>query len=309
MSVVVLAFGLLLLGTPRWLLPVARSLHPRERVRLSVAGLIVGGALVELALFLLALPTVAHAIGIDALAAACRRLLGDLAPGGLQVGWSAAALAILLPIVAYRGWRRAVVSVGEACIESTLGAHREWDGVDVARLPTDVAVAYSTDAGRPQIVISDGLVELLSAGELDAVLRHELAHLRNRDGRLLRVLAGFDAALPALRRVTQITRIAIERSADETAAGADPRDRSTLAGALVRVAAPDMPAAVAGFTSRSGVVERVSGLLGPPPAPTIARRTTAHLAVVGSGGSAALVVGAWMFEAHMMLSMAGVCRM
>src|SRR5690242_10797128 len=109
MSVVILGLGLLLLASPRWLSPLGRSLHPRERMRLGLAGLIAGASLAEVALVLLAVPTVLSAMGVDSLAIACRRLLGDLAPGGLQVGWSAAALAILLPLVAYRGWRRAGV--------------------------------------------------------------------------------------------------------------------------------------------------------------------------------------------------------
>src|SRR5437870_1203082 len=121
MSVVMLGLGVMLVGSPRWLSPLSRSLQPRERVRLSVSGLVAGVVLVEFALVLLAVPTVLRATGVDSRAAACRRLLGDLAPGGLQVGWSAAALAVLLPVLAYRGWRRAIIDVRDAWIEPTLG--------------------------------------------------------------------------------------------------------------------------------------------------------------------------------------------
>src|SRR5207245_1911276 len=94
MSVVMLGLGMMLVASPWWLSPLSRSLHPRERMRLSVAGLVLGVALVEFALILLAVPTMLSAFGVESLATACRRLLGHLAPGGLQVGWSAASLAV-----------------------------------------------------------------------------------------------------------------------------------------------------------------------------------------------------------------------
>ena len=68
--------------------------------------------------------------------------------------------------------------------------------------PPDLAVAESDvpnsftlgDIGRGTVVVTTGLLDALSDDELDAVLAHELAHLRNRDATVM-TLATF---LPAL---------------------------------------------------------------------------------------------------------------
>jgi Zn-dependent protease with chaperone function len=45
----------------------------------------------------------------------------------------------------------------------------------------DVAIAFCTGAVRPEIVVSEGLVDQLSGAELDAVLLHEDHHARQRE--------------------------------------------------------------------------------------------------------------------------------
>ena len=309
MTLVLLGVGLWLLGLPRWLSPLGRRLQPHERVRFSIAGLVVGAVVIELSLVMLAVPTALHAIGVDALAATCRRVLGDLAPGGLQIGWSAAALALLLPVLAWRGWMRARAFTDETRVEGGLGVHHAFAEADLVQLPTDAVVAYSLDGPRPQIVVSDGLVALLSPGEFDLLMHHELAHIRAHHGRFLRILAAVDAAVPGSRWATQPVRVAIERCADEVATHGAADRRSALLDALLRVAASDPRAGVAAFTSRSTVVERAHALLADPPAPTRAQRVGARVAFVASTATAAAAVGAWGFEAHMMLAMAGICRM
>jgi Peptidase family M48 len=308
-TLVLLGVGLWLIGLPRWLSPLGRRLQPHERVRFSIAGLVLGAAVVELSLVMLAVPTALRAIGVDALAAACRRLLGDLAPGGLQIGWSAAALALLLPVLACRGWRRARLLTDETRVEGSVGVHGAFAEADLVQLPTDAVIAYSLDGPHPQIVVSDGLVALLSPGELDLLMHHELAHIRSHHGRFLRILAAIDAAVPGGRWLTQPVRVAVERCADEVATRGASDRRAALLDALLRVAAFDPPVGVAAFTSRSTVVERAHALLADPPAPTRAQRIGARVAFAGSTATAAVAVGAWTFEAHMMLAMAGICRM
>ena len=309
MTLVLLGIGLWLVSLPRWLSPLGRRLQPHERVRFSIVGLVVGAAIIELALVMLAVPTALRAIGVDALAAACRRVLGDLAPGGLQIGWSAAALALLLPLLARRGWIRARRLADETRVEAALGTHQMFEDAELVQLPTDAVLAYSLDGPRPQIVVSDGLVALLSGDELDLLIHHELAHIRARHGLVLRMLAAVDAAVPAGRWVTQPVRIALERCADEVATQGASDRRSALLDALLRVAASDPPVGVAAFTSRSSVFERAHALFADPPTPTGAQRAGARIALFGSTATAAVAVAAWAFEAHMMLAMAGICRM
>jgi hypothetical protein len=69
--------------------------------------------------------------------------------------------------------------------------------------------------------VSRGLARVLGADELEAVVRHELAHLRNRHHRDLALAAVVDAALgwvSGLRASTAAARLGIERSAEEEAA-------------------------------------------------------------------------------------------
>jgi Zn-dependent protease with chaperone function len=308
-TLVLLGVGLWLVGLPRWLSPLGRRLQPHERVRFSLIGLVLGAVVVELALVMLAVPTVLSAIGVDALAVACRRVLGDLAPGGLQVGWSAAVLALLFPLLGRRGWLRARAFADETRVESALGIHRMFAEVELVQLPTDAVVAYSLDGARPQIVVSDGLVALLSSRELELLIGHELAHIRAHHGLVLRILAAVDAAVPGGQWLTRPVRTAVERCADEAATQGVSDARSVLLDALLRVAASDPPVGVAAFTSRSSVVERAHALLADPPAPTRAQRAGARAALFASTAIAAGALGAWAFEAHMMLAMVGICHM
>ncbi|MFC7233170.1 M48 family metalloprotease [Saliphagus sp. GCM10025308] len=65
----------------------------------------------------------------------------------------------------------------------------------VAVADTDVANSFAVGGVRSgTIVVSEGLLEALEPAELDAVLAHELAHLKNRDAAVM-TLASF---LPAL---------------------------------------------------------------------------------------------------------------
>ena len=309
MTLVLLGVGVMLFCLPRWLGPLARLLHPRERVRVSLAALLCGATVLELGLVLLSLPAVLDSLGNQALASACRRLLGDLAPGGLRVGWSALALAFLLPLLAVRSWARSSALSEQMRVEPSLGTHRYVDGINVVHLPTQTVLAYSIDGLTPQIVVSDGLAELLTPVELDAVVGHEAAHITERHGRTLRALTALETALPPMRWSTQAVRVAIERCADEVASDRDRGRRLALIDALARVGGLEIPAGAMPFVQRSGVLERVEALLVPPPAPTTSQRLAARAIVAGAGVLGVAVVGAWVYEAHMMASMVGVCHM
>ena len=113
--------------------------------------------------------------------------------------------------------------------------------------------------------------------------------------------------MSSLRYITAPVRVAMERSADEAAIRRDPVRRIALLDALLKVSNADLPVSVAAFMHRSGVVERAQALLTSPPAPTRLQRSVARLVLGGAAAGGVLVVGAWGFEAHMLLSMTGVC--
>ncbi len=60
----------------------------------------------------------------------------------------------------------------------------------VAGIDTDVPNAYATGRSRESatIVVTRGLVEQLDGDELDAVLAHELAHVKNRDAMVMSIV-------------------------------------------------------------------------------------------------------------------------
>jgi hypothetical protein len=85
---------------------------------------------------------------------------------------------------------------------------------------------------RPQIVISQGLRRQIDADLLRFVVDHERAHLRSRHGGVVLLAAALDTAfsfVPGSRRAALSMRLAVERTADEDAAGPEPLRRRRLA--------------------------------------------------------------------------------
>lgn len=126
---------------------------------------------------------------------------------------------------------------------------------------------------RPRIVISRCVLEALSREQLDATIRHELAHRTSRDNlkRLLLLLSPeifpFTHAFSALDRVWLTSS---EWSADDSATGEDALRSLSLASALVRVArmgeAPRLsPLCQALVSGGQDLTARVDRLLHPAP--------------------------------------------
>jgi Zn-dependent protease with chaperone function len=134
------------------------------------------------------------------------------------------------------------------------------------------AAAYCLPGLRPEIVISAGVLDLLDADELAAVLAHERAHLRERHDL---VLLPFLALLRAFSWAGVTTRayravgLLLEMHADDRVLRQVPARE--LATALLRVGAagggavPVGAFAVSGPQVESEVTARVIRLLRPPP--------------------------------------------
>lgn len=305
------ASGLALLALPGLTRPAGRRLHPAEWTRLCLIGVTGGLLVIEATALLYAAPTLAAASGIPGLAHLCRRALGPLAPGGAAAGWTAAAIALTLPLLGAVGWTRARREVARMRVEPWLGRHHEFGAHELVVLPTAQIVAVSVPAprGHSQIVVSDGLVDTLADNELDAVLRHEAAHLSHRHHRHLIVATMVDHAFawfPLARRSTTAWRLALERWADEEAAAR--ADRGVLRAALLAVAARVVAEpAIAAFSAVDTICERLDALDRDGPHTRVASHVLLYLPGTALGGAAMVALASWTNGASAVLAMAGQC--
>jgi hypothetical protein len=143
------------------------------------------------------------------------------------------------------------------------------DGTRVWLLDTPYPVAAVTGLFRPRLLLSARILEECTASELDAIVRHECAHVRRRDNLTRAAILYLPNPLSfttAGREMQQAWAAAAEEAADDDAAGDAADERTVLASALVRVArmatapAPDwMPALT--FYEGNNLERRVRRLL------------------------------------------------
>ena len=124
----------------------------------------------------------------------------------------------------------------------------------IAIVPADRCAAWSVPAGHGYVVITTAAAHNLARRELEAVVRHEWAHLRGRHHLILTVLRALRGALPCpvTRAAAAEVAVLLEMRADDRAVAAC--GRADLRAALLRmVSIPQTPAALAitgGSTSR-----------------------------------------------------------
>jgi Zn-dependent protease with chaperone function len=139
-------------------------------------------------------------------------------------------------------------------------------------------VAYCLPGGEGSVtVLSEGLLELLSPAELDAVMSHERAHLAQRHDLLLLAFAAWRTALPwlptsqlAQRAVSELTEMLADDAALHNAR------RETLIRAIAVVASGERPPGTAdpppaglpgaAESDALSTAHRLSRLLTPQPA-------------------------------------------
>jgi Zn-dependent protease with chaperone function len=139
------------------------------------------------------------------------------------------------------------------------------DRLDVVDLSDPVAFCYGFV--RPRVLVSTGLIELLSAHELEAVLLHEREHLRRLDplkvavGRLLASTGFFVPVLGALYRRFLVEK---ELAADRAVIAAQ-GDEASLGAALIRlVERHAMVRPPIGAGAGEALEARIDALLGDP---------------------------------------------
>lgn len=137
--------------------------------------------------------------------------------------------------------------------------------------------AYAIPGRRPGIIVSEGLISSLSPAELDAVLRHEQAHIDGRHDLWLLVARACVVLNPILIPVKRQLEFALERIAD-AAAKRDCGDTHIVVSALSKAAlGPSYPTASLGIKS-SSVAARVRWLKS-----GVSHSNPVHLTVVLTG--------------------------
>lgn len=309
MAVALVALGVFLATLPALSQRTSRTLHPSEWSRLAAGSLIIGAAIFEVGLALLATPTVLRWLGVEALAAACGRVVGPLIPVGDVGGWSAAASFVVTAGLGIRGLRSARAAAADAWIELEIGAHRVEHGVHIVVVPTERLLAYSISSPTPQIVVSEGLVSQCRPDELDVIVAHERAHLTHGHHRLLSLAAAARAALswwPPTARTHRLVCAGLERWADASAAGHEQARRSCLSDVLERIATEPSPIAAAGLSSAALTAERIAALTQPIAGDHVLQRVLyVPGAVIGVASVFAFAV--WVSQAQVVLALAGRC--
>lgn len=109
--------------------------------------------------------------------------------GAERVLWATGAWEIVEPGTPEQ--KQLINVVEEMAIASGLPKPRVWVVPDA----DPNAFATGRDAGTASIAVTDGLLNQLSRDELQAVVAHEMAHIRNLDVRLMTLLAAMVGAI------------------------------------------------------------------------------------------------------------------
>jgi Peptidase family M48 len=311
MTLILLVSGFGLLVTPACARPLGRRLPPAEWAKACAYLLAVGAVIIEASLAIEAGPTLLRAVGLDGVAALCEHALGTVAPGGIAGAIAGGGIAILIALLASRSILGARQVQRTARAELASCRHGRLGGHDLVVLPSEKLIAFSTGGQPGQVVLSRGLITALSDDELAAVLRHEIAHVRHRHQRYLLIARAVERSLgllPLVRRSVAALRCAVERWADEEAAGPGGTRRASVHAALLRVADHVAMPDIAAFTTPGTVVERLEALRSDPTGgQVVLRRTLVYLPVSLLLAATLVALGSILEHVSFLHMLAGLC--
>ncbi|MEP7023398.1 MAG: M56 family metallopeptidase [Actinomycetota bacterium] len=207
----------------------------------------------------------------------------------LPRGWGDVATAVVAVLLA-----AAVLYLGRAARDLLLARQAcralpaDTGGLVITH--DDRPTAYTVPARTGAIVISTGMLRLLSAGERRALLAHEAAHLRHHHARYVLLAQLAAAANPLLRPLARDVSLAVELWADQ-AAVAEVGDRHVVAQALARsslaAARQERRPIISLAIADTAVQVRVRALTGRPPRLRAWAALAALTLTVASGAAAA----------------------
>lgn len=148
---------------------------------------------------------------------------------------------------------------------------------DAVVLIEDAPVVYCVPGAQARIVLTTGAMRQLSHAELQAVLLHERAHLRQRHHLVLAWTAALRQAFPWSRLAMiahEETIRLVELLADDTATRSS--DRLDLAAALLRLASSSSPRFALGAAD-SNAAQRIRRLIDPPRRVSPARTNSTYV--------------------------------
>lgn len=206
----------------------------------------------------------------------------------------AAGLAVLAAFGARKALRRVHATRTEQDVVSRDARETRLLGHRVLMLPDAQPVAFALPRRRGGIVVSTGLVQTLSPGELAAVLAHEQAHLRQHHHVVMALTAAFARPLrhvPLFRAVADAVPRYLEIAADDRARGRC--GTPSLAGALLKIGEHRhrSPAAVgADPLLHAAGPDRIGHLVAPVAIRTAWLPMTAVIALAGALAVSAIIV-------------------
>ena len=198
-----------------------------------------GFAGVVMGLMLWGAPAILHWADAAGVPGLCDAAVHRLPFGGLELAIPMTAIAIAVIGRAFTAARRAQLNARRARVDPFFGRHHQMGGYDVVVIPSAQLVAVGVPGVEPQIVLSEGLVAELTSNELDAVIRHEVAHHRLRHRPYLVTAAIIDQVfgwIPPVRSSAACLRNAVEEWADLESTGFSHARIATLRSALHRLA-------------------------------------------------------------------------
>ncbi|WP_406433457.1 M56 family metallopeptidase [Streptomyces sp. NBC_01589] len=134
-------------------------------------------------------------------------------------------------------------------------------------LPYDVPAAYCLPGRHPRIVISDAAVHQLTPEQLDAVLKHERAHITGHHHLALAAAEAFHSVfrwLPLARHAREQTALLLEMAADDRALRS--HSHEVLATAIYQMASAHTPKDAFAAGGHTALI-RVKRVLAPRKAP------------------------------------------
>jgi Zn-dependent protease with chaperone function len=295
--------------------PLADRLPPAAATWLLAASALALALLSSAVLGMLALSALVRVPVIDAVGHLSRPVIRSSDAVSLPVAIAAGGLLVMAAVAACRAvWRRT---------RAIAAAHRHASSLpgagQVVVTEDSTADAYTVPGWPCRIVITQGMLRALSAGEREVLLAHERSHAQGSHYIFTSVARLAAAANPLLRPVAEQAGYTVERWADERAA-TQAGDRTLAARAIAHAALatsaapPDRDAAMSalGLITQEGerpagppgegrhradqpradlhragqVPRRVAALLAPPPKRQLLLLAAAIVLVAVSGAGA-----------------------